>query len=111
MISPTDITTILGRARGLFMPRPAVNTIGTPGQRGFGVGICPTPPAGFSPLTGFNDPSHDNYGNYLYSDGSTMVWVPAPTMAMMTVNATMAPIMTTSPWAKLISWMTPYTIV
>jgi hypothetical protein len=29
----------------------------------------------------------------------------------MTVNATIAPIITTSPWAKLISWMMPYTIV
>ncbi len=97
MISPTDITTILGRARGLFMLRPAVNTIGVPGQRGFGVGICPALPAGFTPLTGFNDPSHDNYGNYLYSDGSIMVWVPVfyyriahannPTYAGHTVNS------------------------
>ena len=31
--------------------------------------------------------------------------------AMITVNATMAPIITTSPCAKLMSWMMPYTIV
>ena len=33
--------------------------------------------------------------------------VPAPTSATMTVYATIAPIITTSPWAKLISWMMP----
>jgi len=55
----------------------AINSIGTPGKQGFGVGICPAPPAGFAPLSGFADPAHDNYGNYQYSDGSVMVWVPA----------------------------------
>jgi prepilin-type processing-associated H-X9-DG protein len=56
---------------------PSLNHIGTPGQRGFGVGICPAVPTGFTPLFGYNDPAHDNYGNYLYSDGSVMVWIPA----------------------------------
>jgi hypothetical protein len=54
-----------------------VNTIGTPGLKGFGVGICPSPPAGYTPLAGYNNPTHANYGNYQYSDGSVMVWVPA----------------------------------
>jgi hypothetical protein len=55
----------------------AANHIGIPGQAGFGAGICQTPPAGYTPLTGCSDPSSDNYGNYAYSDGSVMVWIPA----------------------------------
>ena len=54
-----------------------INNIGAPGQQAFGAGICPTVPAGFSPLYGTNDPASDNYGNYQFSDGSVMVWVPA----------------------------------
>lgn len=55
-----------------------VNDIGIAGQRGFGVGICPGPlPANMGGLLGYNDPASDNYGNYQYSDGSVMVWVPA----------------------------------
>jgi len=61
--------------RGLNMS--VVNHIGTPGQRGFGVGLCPALPAGFAPMAGYADPSGDNYGNYLYTDGSVMVWIPA----------------------------------
>jgi hypothetical protein len=52
------------------------NDIGTPGTQGFGVGICPTPPPGFAELSGTRDKASDNYGNYLYQDGSVMVWVP-----------------------------------
>lgn len=55
-----------------------INDIGIAGQRGFGVGICPGPlPAGMGAAAGYNDPASDNYGNYQYSDGSVMVWVPA----------------------------------
>lgn len=55
-----------------------INNIGVPGQPGFGVGICPGPlPAGMAPAPGNTDPTSDGYGNYLFSDGSTMVWVPA----------------------------------
>lgn len=57
--------------------RTASNDIGTPGQQGFGVGICPDLPAGFSLLSGTTDPSSANYGNYQYQDGSIMCWVPA----------------------------------
>ena len=55
-----------------------VNLIGVPGELGFGVGVCPPAslPAGFTPLPGHNDPAHDNYGGYTFSDGSVMVWVP-----------------------------------
>lgn len=52
------------------------NDIGTPGAQGFGVGICPSPPPGMAELAGCRDPASDNYGNYLYQDGSVMVWIP-----------------------------------
>ena len=56
----------------------AANSIGTPGRQGFGVGICPsTLPAGMSEMSGCRDPSSANYGNYQYSDGSIMCWIPA----------------------------------
>ncbi len=52
------------------------NDIGTPGGQGFGVGICPEVPDGMVELAGTRDPASDNYGNYQYSDGSIMCWVP-----------------------------------
>ena len=55
---------------------PVANNIGTPGIQGFGVGICPALPAGYAPMPGTADSASDNYGNYQYSDGSVMVWVP-----------------------------------
>lgn len=53
-----------------------VNDIGVPGNAGFGVGICPAVPAGYTPMAGCTDVSSANYGNYTYSDGSICVWVP-----------------------------------
>lgn len=48
----------------------AVNDIGVPGQEGFGVGVCPGPlPEGMT--------ASDTYGNYIFTDGSIMVWIPA----------------------------------
>lgn len=54
-----------------------INHIGTTGAVGFGVGICPTLTAGFTALAGTYALGSDEYGNYRYSDGSIMVWVPA----------------------------------
>lgn len=54
-----------------------INDIGKAGHPGFAVGICPALPAGFTVLPGTNFPSSDQYGNYQFSDGSIMVWVPA----------------------------------
>lgn len=60
---------------GVYSP---INNIGLAGGQGFGAGICPGPlPAGMAPLFGYDNPASDNYGNYQYSDGSVMVWVPA----------------------------------
>ncbi len=54
------------------------NNIGTAGGQGFGVGVCPGPlPSGMGAMFGYSDPSSDNYGNYQYSDGSVMCWIPA----------------------------------
>jgi hypothetical protein len=50
--------------------------VGAAGSEGFGVGTPASLPSGFSELTGSTDPSSDNYGNYEYTDGSVMVFVP-----------------------------------
>ena len=68
---PTGITVGNG---GLF---GNVNYIGLAGSQGFGVGICPSLPAGFAKMAGSEDTASDNYGNYQYSDGSVMCWIPA----------------------------------
>jgi hypothetical protein len=54
-----------------------INNIGAPGQQGFGVGIAPSLPVNMAKLYGTEDPASDTYGNYQYSDGSVMVYVPA----------------------------------
>jgi len=51
--------------------------IGTQGGQGFGVGVYGSSlPSGFSAMTGTTDPASENYGNYQYSDGSVMCFVP-----------------------------------
>jgi len=55
----------------------SINHIGVAGQQGFGVGIAPQLPSGFAKLYGTEDPASDNYGNYQYTDGSVMVYMPA----------------------------------
>lgn len=62
---------------GIRIGAGTINSIGTPGQLGFGLGIAPELPAGFAELSGTKDPASENYGNYVYSDGSVMVYVPA----------------------------------
>lgn len=54
-----------------------VNDIGVPGDIGFGVGISPRLPDGFEYYEGTFTPASPEYGNYQYSDGSVMCWVPA----------------------------------
>lgn len=55
-----------------------INRIGTPGEMGFGVGICPEAslPAGMTAMEGCYQLGHQNYGNYQFADGSVMVWIP-----------------------------------
>ena len=68
----------LGKYVRSLGPTYTVNDIGVMGGPGAGVGICPGPlPAGMAPIVGTTELGHDNYGNYMYSDGSIMVWIPA----------------------------------
>ncbi|MEI7590389.1 MAG: hypothetical protein WCJ49_03655 [Deltaproteobacteria bacterium] len=63
---------------GTYTPIIGINNIGLPNTAGFGCGVCPGPlPAGMIGMSGYANPSSDNYGNYQYSDGSIMVWIPA----------------------------------
>lgn len=56
--------------------------IGSPGTLGFGVGVCQDQDAltrlNLSPMEGYDDPSSDNYGNYIHTPTqSVMVYIPA----------------------------------
>lgn len=58
------------------------STIGIAGQQGFGVGVYGGDPAdltamGLAPMKGCENPSSDNYGNYIHTNGSVMVFIPA----------------------------------
>lgn len=58
------------------------STIGIAGQQGFGVGVYGGSPAdlkamGLTPMEGCKDPNSDNYGNYIHTNGSVMVFIPA----------------------------------
>jgi hypothetical protein len=80
IVYPTDTElSDAGRAdlRARMGIDPGLNNIGAEGLAGFGVGICPSLPAGFTGLPGYQDPLSSNYGNYIFTDGSVMVWVPA----------------------------------
>lgn len=52
------------------------NDIGKAGALGFGLGITNKLPLGMSQMQGTAIKGHENYGNYQYSDGSVMVYVP-----------------------------------
>lgn len=54
-----------------------VNHIGIAGQQGFGVGIAPERFSGLDKLSGTDDPAAANYGNYQFSEGSIMYYMPA----------------------------------
>lgn len=58
------------------------STIGKSGQQGFGVGVYGGDPAdltamGLAPMEGCEDTTSDNYGNYIHTNGSVMVFIPA----------------------------------
>lgn len=57
-------------------------SIGSAGQQGFGVGVYGGDPAdltamGLAPMEGCEDPTSDNYGNYIHTNGSIMCCIPA----------------------------------
>lgn len=58
------------------------SAIGIAGQQGFGVGVYGGDPAdltamGLAPMEGCEDPTSDNYGNYIHTNGSIMCCIPA----------------------------------
>jgi hypothetical protein len=58
------------------------STIGIAGQQGFGVGVYGGDPADLAamrlaPMEGCEDPTSDNYGNYIHTNGSIMCCIPA----------------------------------
>jgi len=55
---------------------PAFNDIGEPGAISFGVGVTNDLPPGMSQMQGTAIKGHQNWGNYQYSDGSVMCYVP-----------------------------------
>lgn len=60
-----------------ILPGKDINDIGIPGTAGFGVGVCPSVPAGYTALSGVESVLSPNHGNYQRSDGSIEVWRPA----------------------------------
>ena len=81
LVSGTNIKTINGQsilgAGNIEIQAGVINHIGTPGALGFGVGIAPTLPTNFVEMAGCRDSASDNYGNYMHTSGSVMVWIPA----------------------------------
>ena len=78
LTQPSFIVGEVGSAAAAAALALTINHIGVAGQQGFGVGICPGPlPAGMVEMAGCRAGDSNNYGNYQYSDGSIMVWVPA----------------------------------
>lgn len=62
--------------------KKAKQTIGIAGQQGFGVGVYGGDPAdltamGLAPMEGCENPNSENYGNYIHTNGSVMVFIPA----------------------------------
>lgn len=58
------------------------SAFGESGQQGFGVGVYGGDPAdltamGLTPMEGCEDPTSNNYGNYVHTNGSIMCCIPA----------------------------------
>lgn len=58
------------------------SAIGSAGRQGFGVGVYGGDPADLTamrltPMKGCEDPTSDNYGNYIHTNGSIMCCIPA----------------------------------
>jgi hypothetical protein len=73
-MTPADVAAAMAD----YVGRAKENLIGTPGTIGFGVGICPPAnlPDGMVGMPGYDQLGSDNYGNYIYKEGSVMIWVP-----------------------------------
>lgn len=59
------------------------STIGVPGEPGFGVGAFPGPASKLAAMglheaeAGFSDPTSEHYCEYVHTNGSVMVFIPA----------------------------------
>lgn len=68
------------------------STIGIAGQKGFGVGVYGGDPVdltamGLAPMEGCGNPNSENYGNYIHTNGSVMVFIPAFTIRIGNASA------------------------
>lgn len=66
----------------LLGSKKSKSAIGIAGQQGFGVGVYGGDPADLTamrltPMEGCEDPTSDNYGNYIHTNGSIMCCIPA----------------------------------
>lgn len=74
-VDNSELLTLLGGKK-------SKSYIGSAGQQGFGVGVYGGDPAdltamGLAPMEGCEDPTSDNYGNYIHTNGSIMCCIPA----------------------------------
>lgn len=72
--------------------KKAEQTIGIAGQQGFGVGVYGGDPAdlkamGLKPMSGCFNPASNNYGNYIHTNGSVMVFIPTFAIRIGNTNA------------------------
>ena len=72
--------------------KKAKQTIGIAGQKGFGVGVyggssSDLKAMGLTPMEGCKDPNSANYGNYIHTNRSVMVFIPAFAIRIGNVNA------------------------
>jgi hypothetical protein len=65
-------------ATDLILAAPYARVLKGPGELGFGVGLYTAGalPAGFTAMANNTDPTNENYGNYQYTDGSILVFIP-----------------------------------
>lgn len=64
---------VIGTTKAVFTP-----TVGVQGAKGFGVAPTDEPFAllGLAEMTGTTTEGHDNYGNYIHTNGSIVCWCP-----------------------------------
>lgn len=109
----TQLATTAFVQRALALKLPSENLIGTPGGIGYGVGICPTLnlPSGMEEMVGTQAKGADNYGNYIFREGSVFGYIPwlvfrvghasNPTYATYGVNSLDTKDIATYPWKQV----------
>ena len=107
IVTPDDLKYVLDR----YQPRE--NLIGIPGEIGFGVGICPAGnlPSGMGEMVGTQVRGSDNWGNYIFTEGSIFCYIPwfvyrvghasNPTYGTYGVNSIDTKDISTYPWKRV----------